>query len=294
MSALNEAIKVSRSKVGNFYLKLWVCAGVAFILVMIGSLLNYAHLYGVNLILGGLGLALIAFLVFSPKSIFYFFGLGAIVAELKDKDITQGAVEGVSWIWRVFLAIASAYMALFGLLATWPFSNNPMAFWYIAFFGTFLLVIYAYYKVESGKMMFRFAVFYALAVIGWNFYSTIDDTTKAYVGSLVPSNLTNDQSGQLEEPILYAEPEMRLEVCTPGKTPKDGSVNVFKPLEPPGTGQWVLVNPFSPDQVKVWVKNELYHDWVESPGYLVKTSRGRTVACAVSEAGSYSGFAWTE
>lgn len=208
MSLINETVTIARHHAGNAYLKLWQGALILIALVIIMWILNLIGAPIINLLIGMVGMLGIAFITFSPKAVFIFFGLGAVVAELKDEDITQGTVKGVAAQYRVFLAVAYAFMGLAGLLATWSFRASPMAFWMVAFFGTFLLIMNAYYNTSSGKRMHQIGTTYALAVIILSLWSTLYGTpVYKNVNAAIPAILTPSK------PAAPVAPKVIPELC---------------------------------------------------------------------------------
>lgn len=167
MSIVSEMTTVARRKIGKTYLGLWFAILMMVALIAIMWICNITGSPGWALLIGSFGMIALAFITFAPKTVFVFLGFGALVAELKDEDISQGTLKGVNALYRVFLALGYAFMGMSGLLGTWSFANYPAAFWVIAFFGTFLLILLAHNKVTMGKWMLFLAGGYAIAVILW-------------------------------------------------------------------------------------------------------------------------------
>ena len=167
MSVIGEMTTVARRKIGKTYLGLWFAILMMVALVAIMWICNITGLPGWALFIGSFGMMALAFITFAPKSVFIFLGFSALVAELNDEDISQGTLKGVNALYRVFLALGYAFMGMSGLLGTWSFANYPEAFWVIAFFGTFLLILLAHNKVAMGNWMLWIAGGYAIAVILW-------------------------------------------------------------------------------------------------------------------------------
>jgi hypothetical protein len=185
MSIVGEMTTVARRKIGKTYLGLWFAIFMMVALVAIMWMCNITGSPGWALFIGSFGMIALTFITFAPKTVFIFLGFGALVAELKDEDISQGTLKGVNALYRVFLALGYAFMGMSGLLGTWSFANYPAAFWVIAFFGTFLLILLAHNKVTMGKWMLYLAGGYAIAVILWMIGMTMHPVQKA-------SNTLND------------------------------------------------------------------------------------------------------
>ncbi len=185
MSVVGEMTTVARRKIGKTYLGLWFAILMMMALVAIMWICNITGSPGWALLIGSFGMIALAFITFAPKTVFIFLGFGALVAELNDEDISQGTLKGVNALYRVFLALGYAFMGMSGLLGTWSFANYPAAFWVIAFFGTFLLILLAHNKVAMGNWMLWIAGGYAIAVILWMMGMTIYPVEKS-------SNTLND------------------------------------------------------------------------------------------------------
>jgi hypothetical protein len=235
MSVVGEMTTVARRKIGKTYLGLWVAIFLMLALVTLMWICNITGAPGWALLIGTFGMFALAFISFAPKTIFIFLGFGALVAELKDEDITQGTLKGVGSLYRVFLALGYAFMGMSGLLGTWSFAKYPAAFWVIAFFGTFLLILLAHNKVTLGKWMLFLCGGYAIAVILWmigmtvfpeqkgSAPATLNDTVvegaaKLGIGTLTPEQAEEAHQAKVVETRRQAELDAAAIASPPART----------------------------------------------------------------------------
>ncbi len=121
------------------------------------------------------GIAVFAIWVFAPTRLLIAAGAGAAVQGLKDEDLTQGAIKGLTTLYQVALGVMLWFGIVAGILAAIPFQARPAAFFPIA--GMLLLLTLAFTSVKNRIVKAVIATF-AVTVIGYNFWQIVPEDVK--------------------------------------------------------------------------------------------------------------------
>ncbi len=214
---------IAADEVNRLYWKLLsVAAGLAG-LVFVQWVINSAGAPGLNFIFFFSGGALILAMGFSPiRGPGTGAVIGTVFAALRDTDLSQGALAGILGWMRGVMILLFGYWVVSGLLATWPFSENPLAFWPIAAMGCVLGTTAVVYGLK-GKMLPKIITLYAVGVIVLAAFTTMPilqgwlpeelKTDKKKVAATVPQRQVEVPRAQQVTPTV-CDNQKRMEVSS--------------------------------------------------------------------------------
>lgn len=164
---------IAVDEINKLYWKLVKIAAILCGLVFIQWLINSSGAPGLNFFFFFAVGGLILVMGFSPLR---GPGTGAVIgtvfAALKDADLSQGALAGILGWMRGVMILLFGYWVISGVLATWPFRENPLAFWPIAAMGCILAAMAVVYGLK-GKMLPKIVTIYAVGVMAISAYTTV-------------------------------------------------------------------------------------------------------------------------
>lgn len=165
--AMEEANKL-HSKIGGIILLL-----VAMALGM--WLLNIYGMLAANLFFFFGGLFALTMLFISPRSVLIFVGVGVLARtySVSRKDITEGALQGLKWLYHTLLAILAYHCMIAGFLSVWSFADSPISFFYLAAFIALVTIVSAYYGEKTGPWVYRIVLIFSLFVIVYSLWQTV-------------------------------------------------------------------------------------------------------------------------
>lgn len=143
----------TRRQATGLYTAVMTMVAFVFITVLIMWLLNVAGFQGINFALAFAGVFLLVGVMLAPKMIYVFFGLGALVNGLQDRDITQGGVAGISGFFRLMTGLIFYFTACATVLAIIPFKHSPSTFWGLALVIVVVSSMFTYLNISTGKWM---------------------------------------------------------------------------------------------------------------------------------------------
>ena len=111
---------------------------------------------------------------------------GAGVARLGDKDVSQGALQGLQALYRVTLGAIFGFWVLAGLLATWSFEESPVSFFIIMGMIMMIAITVAVFKMTSTKLAGKIIIAYSVVVLLSAFWQTLTPSQKERM-PMVPS-----------------------------------------------------------------------------------------------------------
>lgn len=106
---------------------------------------------------------------------------GASVAWMADRDVSKGALQGLSVFYRVVLGALFGFWVLAGLLATWSFEESPRSFFIIMGMILMVTVTTATFKMATGKLSAKIIITYSVVVMLTAFWQTLTPEQKAMV-----------------------------------------------------------------------------------------------------------------
>jgi len=142
---------------GLYYVVMKLILSV-FILIIVMWTINIAGWQDYNFVLAFAGLFVLISIMLAPKMIYAFFGLGALVSGLQDRDITQGAVAGISDFFRLMFGVIFYFTACATVLTMIPFKQFPGAFWGFAMLIIVVMTMFIYLRISTGQWMKRIVV----------------------------------------------------------------------------------------------------------------------------------------
>lgn len=128
------------------------------LLITLAWFINIHGIRSISYVFMMVGVYAMTILVLRPKVIFIALGLGAVIHGLNDEDITQGAVDGLKTLFKVFFGVLFYFTACMTVLAFISFERSPGIFWgYTAIILT-LTSLFAYQNISTGAWMRRIVV----------------------------------------------------------------------------------------------------------------------------------------
>ncbi|MEX0917788.1 MAG: hypothetical protein WDZ93_01395 [Candidatus Paceibacterota bacterium] len=149
-------------------------------------LVNIAGAPGLNLFFLFVGAILFVILFTRVEFFFAALGLGAVVQGLRNEDITQGSILGVSTLFKVMFGAVFYFTFAALILSVVPFSGAPGAFWGIAAVLVVVSSFAAYVGGSDGKWLKAIVTVAAGAIFltfVWQIFAP--DGVKRYMGSTV-------------------------------------------------------------------------------------------------------------
>lgn len=119
----------------------------------------------VNVVPTLLGAILMLFASTHPKVILGTMGLGAVIQGLRDEDITQGAVQGISVLFKLFLGTMFYFTVAGAALSLIPFASFPMIFWAVVLVVMAVQSMFGFYDISAGHWTRRIVVSSAILVL---------------------------------------------------------------------------------------------------------------------------------
>lgn len=157
--------------------------GALVLLVTLGWLANISGWMAVNLIpivIGSLLLIIVgtsplalAVSALSGKIIPHTEAEGRLARLLQVVNPLSNAASGIElWVRRILPYVLYYFQIIFGLLATFPFAENPIAFWYVAGFGLIMVTAMVATNRLEGSVLYWIVMLYSIAVVLFLLIST--------------------------------------------------------------------------------------------------------------------------
>lgn len=119
----------------------------------------------------------IPFFLLVPRTSAIAMVAGMFAGGLKDEDLSQSAMAGLTSFYYAVRATVLWFWVLSGLLATWSFAPAPGAFFVFAAMGAFLGLLFWHYEMNSG-IVAKLLVAYAICVMLAATWKTVPEDWK--------------------------------------------------------------------------------------------------------------------
>ena len=162
--------------------KIGFCAIIGILVMWVVNAIGAKEL---NFVFFFIGIIVFAIWVFAPTRLLIAAGAGAAIEGLQDKDLTQGAVKGITTLYQVALGVMLWFMIAAGILSVISFQAKPMAFFPIV--AMLLLITVGYSAVKNGTVKGFIATFGTLVIIfylwalvpeDWKFWKSSENATQ--------------------------------------------------------------------------------------------------------------------